>query len=104
MKRDDYEVKVFHIKVKYDDGTEEVQQFDIDKYRKVMALFVTPLIKSNGFVLNGKLVKSIELYKPEPEDLEFCPVLDKKCIRPDGDCQLCFVANELMKDVFGDTN
>lgn len=100
MKKHNRKVTVFHVRVKYVDGTEEIEQFDIDKYRKVMALFVTPFIKRSGFIMNGKEVYSIQLYKPNPDELMPCPILTKKCIRPDGGCENCFVANEIIKDLF----
>lgn len=96
------DIKVFHIKIRYSDGTEQIKQFDVENYRKVMSIFVTPLITSNGLILDGKEVKSAELYKPTLDEMEPCPIIEKKCIRPDGDCRNCFLANELMKDVLGD--
>lgn len=101
MKKD-LSIKVFQAKIKYEDGSEQIEQFDVDQYRKVLSIFITPVITSNGLTLDGKRVKSVELYKPSLEEMEPCPITEKRCIRPDGDCRSCFLANELLKDVLGD--
>lgn len=98
------DIKVFQAKIKYEDGTEQIEQFDVKHYRKVMSLYITPVITSNGLILDGKSVKSVELYKPSLAEMEPCPAMDKKCIRPDGDCRNCFVSNELMKSMFESDN
>jgi hypothetical protein len=101
MKKD-LQIKVFQVRIMYCDGSEQIEQFDVEHYRKVMSIFVTPVITSNGLILDGTRVSSVELYKPSLYEMESCPITEKKCIRPDGDCRSCFLANELMKDVFGD--
>lgn len=58
MKKD-IDIKVFQVKVKFEDGTEYIEQFDIEHYIKVVSIYVTPIITSSSLILNGKRVKSV---------------------------------------------